>query len=458
MMMIGGFKKGIRIILIILMLTGICYAEGNYRKTKMEPWIYQAMGFLKQKGLIADYPVAWVNSGNQLSRFEIAYYIKGLITNQSAAPNLPDGEVEILRKLIAEFQLELTDLGVQITDIDQVHPNLAKIVPEVSEYQDLDNIISKTKVEIKQPSYYFGQYFSKQQKKSFIFIPMEYVRSNYAFLLNGDESSYNVFYQPPSKNPILVVKSNLPLNNLQSVSGYYLFPIELKSNFSIVSSQDTLNVNDEVLPLLDEVNQIQRIDSLWSVNGILPLNGYLPQEMDLKTRAFVGNLNQGLKIGDLLVYTEDFNDKKVLMNSIPNISLSNSIGGVGTANGLTVPVDLDAIEGTNLQTIQLNKEYPMIPPAESTLRGMDLLYWDADPDKNIKGDSNSKANAGINYHLNDYWTFLAYQSLDNSKLEAGWLTTTSLGINYNDWVTLWLAYRLVDFDKPVVSGSLALHF
>ncbi len=457
-MLIGGFKKSISIILITMMMMGAGYAEGTLYKATLEPWIYQAMGFLKQKGFIADYPADWVNSGNQLSRFEIAYYIKGFITSQSAAPNLPDSEVEILRKLIAEFQMELTDLGVQITDIDQVHPNLSKISSEVGEYQDLDNIISKTKTAIQQPYYYFGQYFSKLRKKTFIFIPLEYVRSNYAFILNGDESSFNVFYQPSSKKPLLVIKGYLPVNNKQNVTGYYLFPIEWKSNSSDRSTNEILDVNNEVLPLLDEINQIQWVDSLWSVNGILPLNGYLPQDTDLKTKAFVGNLDQGLKIGDLLVYTENFNDKNSLNTSL-NLPFVNSIGVAGSNINLTVPIDLDAIVGTNLQPMQLNVQHPAAVPPQTTLLGVDFSYQGGDSTvDNIQWLSNSRANAGISYHLNDYWTFSAYQSFNNSKLQAGWLATTSLGINYNDWVTLWLAYRLVDFDKPIVSGSLALHF
>ncbi len=457
--MIGNFKKSMWILSLTMILTGICYGNGPLRKTTLEPWIYQAMGFLKQKGFIADYPADWVNSGNQLSRFEIAYYIKGFITSQTTAPNLPDSEVEILQKLIAEFQMELTDLGVQITDIDQVHPNLSKIRLETGEYQDLDNIISKNKVGIQQPNYYFGQYFNKQQRKIFIFIPLEYVRSNYAFLLSGDESSFNVFYQPGSKKPLLVVKGYLPLNNIQSINGYFLFPIQWSTDSSANGNSQILYVNDEVLPLLEEVNQIQWVDSLWSVNGILPLNGYLPQETNLKTKAFVANLNQGIKVGDFLVYTTNFNDKNNLPSANLNLPIANPIEGSGSNINLLVPIDLDAIVGTNLKTMQFNIEYPMIIPYQKNLLGLDFMNpggdWNMD---NILGISSSKANAGINYHLNDYWTFLAYQSFDNYNLQDGWLTTTSFGINYNDWVTLWLAYRLVDFDKPIVSGSLALHF
>lgn len=445
-------KKTIRMILIMMMLTGIGYAEANVHKTTLEPWIYQAMGFLKQKGFIADYPAEWVNSGNQLSRFEIAYYIKGFITSPSAVKKLPDSEVEILQKLIAEFQMELTDLGVQITDIDQVHPNLSKISLEVGDYQDLDNIISKKKPGIQSPIYYIGQYFSKQQKKTFIFIPIEGVRSNYAFLLGNDESSFNVYYQPASKKPLLVIKGYLPVNNVQSVPGYYLFPIDCNHN-------EILNINSEVLPLLDEVNQIQWIDSLWSVNGILPLNGYLPKETEIKTKSFVGNLNQGVKVGELLVYAENFNDTKDLADINLNLPYANSVAGAGNNANMTIPIDLDAIMGINIQAMQHYVQYPKVTPPQTTLLGTDFSYLGGDSAaNNLQWPSNSKANAGINYHFNDYWTFLAYQSFDNSKLQVGWLTTTSLGIDYNDWVTLWLAYRLVDFDKPIVSGSLALHF
>jgi hypothetical protein len=463
--MICGFTRFTKIVFVILIFTGISYAEVNPRKISMEPWVYQAMGFLQDKGFITDYPSGWVNSGNQLSRFEIAYYIKGFIVNKPASKKLPDSAVEVLQKLIAEFQMELTDLGIQITDINKVSPNLVKFVPQVSEYQDLDVIISKTKGVVKQPCYYLGQYFSELQKKAFVFIPLEYFHSNYSFFINDDDSNLNVVYQPQLSNApsFLVIKSYLPISSKKSLAGYYLFPIkEFKSGPSIVDNSYKMNLNDTVLALLDEVNQIQWLDSLWSVNGVLPLNGYLPRKADLKTRSLVGNLNQGLKIGGLLVYTENPSNKtssEVNDYGLPfyNSSVINS--SANTKSFTSMPIDLDVINSASLQSAQFNIQGAMqLTPQTSLYGGIDLLYQDTNTGLDNIWTTNTKASAELNYHLNDYWTVLTYQSFVNSQQQTGWLSTTSLGIDYNDWVTLWLAYQLVNFDNPIVSGSLALRF
>jgi hypothetical protein len=459
--MIGGFKKFIRLVLVILILTGCSYAAENLRKTTMEPWIYQAMGFLQHNGLIAEYPSDWVNSGNQLSRFEIAYYIKGFIINQPASKDIPDNAVEVLQKLIAEFQMELTDLGIQITDIDKVSPNLAPINRQVSDYQDLDIIISKNKSAAQQPYYYLGQYFSQLQKKTFVFIPLELVQSNYDFLFTGNDAGFHVVYQPQLVNnpSFLVIKGYLPANDKKPLLGYYLFPIvESAPVSSLIESYADVSLNDSVLALLDEVNQIQWIDNLWSINGILPLNGYLPRENDLITKPLVGNLDQGLKIGGLLVYTENPSNKNSAAVSF-GLPFYNS-RMTGATNATTIPMDLDVIDGKIFQSIQFNILGSItLTPQTSLYGGVDILYRGANiGSDNIWPSSDAKASAGLNYHFNDYWTVLTYQSFVNSQIQTGWLSTTSVGIDYNDWVTLWLAYQLLNFDNPVISGAVELRF
>jgi hypothetical protein len=442
---------------MILILSSVGYAKDDFRKTTLEPWVYQAMGFLQHKGLISEYPSDWVNSGNQLSRFEIAYYIKGFIVNQPASKELPDNTVEVLQKLIAEFQMELTDLGIQITDIYNVSPNLATITPQSSDYLDLDQIISHNKGSVQQPYYYFGQYFSELQKKAFVFIPFEFIQSNYGFLLNGNDSNFHIVYQPQfTNNPsFLVVKGYLPISNKKPLMGYYLFPlVEPKSASSVMENYGNTELNKSVLALLDEVNQIQWIDSMWSINGVLPLNGYLPRENNLKTKSLVGNLDQGLKIGGLLVYTDN-----------PSVKNSAEINNFGlpffNPRSVTAatPIDLDKISGANLQSLQFNILGSMnLTPQTSLYGGVDILYRGI----NIGSDDilgpDAKASAGLNYHFNDYWTVLTYQSFVNSQLQTGWLSTTSVGIDYNDLITLWLAYQLVNFDNPVISGAVALRF
>lgn len=68
------------LVIVFTIWMGLGYAQD--KTDAEEPWIYQDMGLLHQEGLIDIYPSEWVNSGNKLSRFEIAYYIKNfLVTN-----------------------------------------------------------------------------------------------------------------------------------------------------------------------------------------------------------------------------------------------------------------------------------------------------------------------------------------------------------------------------------------
>jgi hypothetical protein len=453
----GLLIKLMWVVLIILIAGGVSCAQDNSKATTIEPWVYQAMELLHQKGLVSDYPFDWVNSGNQLSRFEIAYYIKRFIVNQPESKDLPSDTVEVIQKLIAEFRMELTDLGIQSTDIYKISPNLATADAESNNYQDLDTLISKKKEQGEQPYYYYGQYFSELQKKSFIFIPFDYVQSSYIALLEGNESNIHIVYQPQVVNDpsFLVVKGFLPISEKQSLGGYYLFPIEEnKPDPVAIEKKIDTKLNDSILALLDEVNQIQQVDSLWRFNGVLPLDGYLPMATDFKARSLVGTLDQGLKIGSLLIYTENPSSKNSFAVNNFGLPFYNP-----RMISTTTPIDLDTINGKNLQSLQINILGSMtLTPQTSLYGGVDILYMGTNTGLDNIWPSNAKASAGLNYHFNDYWTVLTYQSFVNSQLKTGVLSTTSVGVDYNDWVTLWLAYQLLNFDKPVVSGSVALRF
>jgi hypothetical protein len=237
--------------------------------------------------------------------------------------------------------------------------------------------------------------------------------------------------------------------------GYYLFPIEeSKLDSLVVEKYVNSKLNDSVLALLDEVNQIQQIDSLWRFNGVLPLSGYLPMVTDLKARPLVGNLDQGMKIGGLLIYTENPSTKNSF--EVNNFGLPFYNQRLITT---ATPMDLDTINGKNLQTLQINILGSMaLSPQTSLYGGVDFLYRGTNTGLDNIWPSDAKASAGLNYHFNDYWTVLTYQSFVNSNLQTGLLSTTSVGVDYNDWVTLWLAYQLLNFDKPVLSGAISVRF
>jgi len=462
--------KGVVILILLFMAVlgvGIGHAQDNSPgvaggprapETLMQPWVYEAMGFLQQKGIISEYPSDWVNSGNQLSRFEVAYYIKGFIIKQPTAKELPITTIEVLQKLIAEFRMELTDLGIQITDIYKVSPNLAALDMQVNDYQDLDTILLKNEAATPQPFYYFGQYFNNFQKKSFVFIPQDYVESNYMVLINAIDTGINLIYPAKIRNDpsFLVMRGYLPVTDKKTLMGYYLFPIEeFQTGWGVIGKYGDTKINELVLALLDEVNQIQQLSSLWRFNGILPLNDYLAMKTDLTAKSLAGNLNQGLKIGGLLVYTENPSNRKNSLE-VNNFGMPFYNPRLVTP---AMPIDLDAISDKNLQAIQINimGELALTPQA-SLYGGVDMLYRGANTGLESPWPTDTKASAGINYHFNNYWTVLTYQSFVNSHLQTGLQSTTSIGVDYNSWVTLWLAYQLVNFDNPVVSGTVSLRF
>lgn len=429
------------------------------KKIQVDAWVYEIMNFMDQEGLVNNYPIDWVNSGNTLSRFEIAYYIKQIIVEhlQLKKEDLPTKSVELLQKLIAEFREELADLGVKITDIYGISPNLVNSETSPDEYQDLDSFLPKGKENQIQPYYYFGQYYLEFRRKTFIFVPATYVNPSELNLFEGVTNKINVLYQPQQeKNPsFLVVKGNLPVNGEQNITGYFLFPIE--ENFLELTKGQTIpkiGINVSILNMLDEVSKIQQIESLWRFYGSLSLNGYTRMETDFQTKPLLGGLEQSLKIGGFLIYTENHSTKT-------SFELSNF--GLPFFNPPQSPpstaVDLDIIDGKNLQSLQINIKGSMtLSPQTSLYGGLDILYRGMNTGLENLWPSTTKASGGVEYHLNDYWTFLTCQSFANSQQISGLLSTTSFGVTYNDWVTLWLAYQLLNFDNPVVTGALAFRF
>ena len=273
-------------------------------------WVYDAMNLLYQAGLVSDYPNEWVLSGYELSRFEVAYYLKQFISNQGQSDQNKDYSTEmvtILQKLISEFHSELADLGIQITDIYKISPNLVNSDTNTDGYTDLDAILNKGNSDQTVSYYYLGQYFNEMRWKSFAFIPVINVKPAQLLLLEGHANTINLIYLPRlgKSQSLLVIKGNLPLDNAQSILGYYLFPIENHPELVVNDKNLTIGLNDSVLALLDEVNQVQQLKNLWRFDGAIPLEGYLKLENDLPHQDLIGNINQGLKIGGYLIYTEN---------------------------------------------------------------------------------------------------------------------------------------------------------
>lgn len=440
---------------------GLGYAE-NTNIAVPEKWVYKAMDILYDHGYLKDYPSNWVKSGNDLTRYEIAFYIKNLLNQEmkneeTGQTKMPVSIIETLQRLIAEFSKELANLGIVTTDIRKISPNLVNIQYDNDGYVDLGQISPnplKNHNDSDSSYYYFGQYYQSFERKSFVFLPMSAVKPDDFAVLEGNINGINIVYQSTlvEGNSFLVIKGELPTADDQSVSGYYLFPIDKNRTGNGLIGGDLSN---SVFTLVDEVNKIQQIDNLWRFDGSLSFAGYVKRETDFQTKMLLGSVNRRLKIGGMLIYSDEamktgFETKS--LDGLPFGSIQTSSSGVE---------DLDRITTKSLESVLINFQGSKnLNPQLTVYGGLDLLYRSSENEHLFKNawPSDAKASAGLNYQMNDYLTLLTYQSFVNSQSDSGLYSTTSIGFEYQDWVTLWLAYQLLDFDEPVISGTVLFRF
>lgn len=446
--------------LLVVIFTG-CFQAGFTQGVNTiradKKWIYHSMELLSREGFIENYPIEWVQAGHLLERSEIAYYLKRMLLkfeSRKQELNVSSRVIEAFQALIIEFQKELADLGIKATDINRISPNPSLSFKQ-DDYQDLDIILQPHgNNDTPQSYYYYGHYYSELQRKSFYFIPSDFITTYNTSQLEVNNGVVNILYQPQLSSSFLVLKGSLPAEN-QSIKGYYLFPIDDKEETrNRKTNLENPDQNHTILSLLDEVNQIQQVESLLRYNGTLNLDGFLKMNVNLldQNKAVV-NLEQGLTIGGLLIYS---NNSLLKMNETKDLGLPafNS-----RQNSLITPVDLDLINSKSLQSLQINIQGTVeIAPQTSLFGGIDLFYKGSTIHLDNLWPSDTKASAGVTFQVNDYWTFLTYQSLVNSQNKESWLSTTSVGVEYNNWVTLWLAYQFLKVDNPILTGTLSFRF
>ncbi len=435
---------------------GTVLTQSDAPDLTIKSWVYGEMEALFLEGLISDYPSEWVASGNKLTRFEVAYYIKTIITNklgshikQAKINLISQPAVESIRSLVAEFRPELTAMGVEITDIYTISPNLDERLIKTDDYQDLDLILSNINgtIEDQESYYYFGEYIKEIYRKSFLFLPSIFVKDDNRALLQGTAGTINIVHHPNQREnpPFLVVKGDLPIDAEKIIKGYYLFPLD-NSTQNTTPKEVSGDLSVSVLTLLNEVNHVRQIENLWRFNGLAPLKGYSNFKPVFQSKLVFGELNNSLKIGGFLVTTDD---KPDLVNmGLPFFSSRQSTA-----------VDLDNIKRSDLQSFQINIQGNMALNEKTSITGeLGLLYRSNKSGWDEIWPSDAKAGAGIEYQFNNYWSVLSYQSFVNSQLGSGSLSTTSLGLEYNNWATLWLAYQIVSFDDSRLTGALTFRF
>lgn len=448
----------------IFLVSGLSHAQGFYVKNLEQQWVYDAMAVFAQEGYIKNYPKEWIKSGNELSRFEIAYYIKQFVESSSRLTRknktqLPEHISKIIRKLMVEFEGELTALGIKTADIARISPNLTAPVQnnKPTDYQDLDTVLnpkSSPNPLNSMPFYYFGQYYNAYQRKSFIFLPADHLNSGDFDLLEDDINGVNIVYQMNmgEKQLFLVVKGNLPLTDQKLLTGYFMFPINGPTPNGLLFQPD---LNQTVLALLEEVNQLKQIENLWCMEGVLPLKGYTKLDTGIQKSMLFDRFNQGIKIGSTLI----FSDAAVFKSNYE----SNHFGlpSYAPRSGSVSEWDLF---NTNLDSYQINIQgKKSLSNHTSVFGGIDLLYTQTRNRTLFESlfPPKTKYSAGVDYQMNDLWTLLSYQSFVNMDTERKneLLSTTSFGVEYNDWITLWLAYQMLDFKSDQkLTGVISIRF
>jgi hypothetical protein len=446
---------------ILLSGPGTAYAQTKQYVTAADyQWVYDAMQLFSGQGDIANYPKDWVKSGHDLSRIEVAYYLKQLLENNTAAQQsgqtvFSPHKLELIQRLMEEFTDELTALGINTTEIEKISPKLIVPAQKPTDYQDLDLIIGPVTGVTNgdtMPCYYFGQYYAALQRKEFVFLPAEYVAPGDIKLLESGINDINVVYQLglKTKQLFLIIKGDLPVKNQPTVAGYFLFPLADRDR---VLSGSEVPLGNSILALVDEVKQLKQVDNIQRMEGRVSLNGYFKLDTGINNNVFKGNIDQGIKIGSLLVYADD-----------PAAKLkagTNQFGLPSYTSRQSTAVDWDVLKQNSLDSLQIKIKGSLnLSPQTAVYGGIDLLYQESDHKSLFEGllPPEAKYSAGVNYQMSNYWKLLSYQSFVSSSSSSELLSTTSLGVEYNNWITLWLAYQMLDFKSDRLTGVITLRF
>lgn len=129
-------KRVVILSLVAIMLTSAIAGVRAESSVPAGHWLYFAFADLAKSGLLTDYPWDLVGQGRELTRYEMAYYLRNLVDmldSSSPKPAVTPTQVGIIRQSIAELRRELLALGVSETRLAGVELLSAKTAePESS--------------------------------------------------------------------------------------------------------------------------------------------------------------------------------------------------------------------------------------------------------------------------------------------------------------------------------------
>lgn len=121
--MIKRVAAGLLVICVVFALGVPAHAD---TLVQGDNWLYAAFGELAAVGLLSEYPLGLAGSDRELTRFEFAYHLKGLLERLEASlsENKPlpctPSQFDIIERCVTELRRELLALGVSVRSIDEV--------------------------------------------------------------------------------------------------------------------------------------------------------------------------------------------------------------------------------------------------------------------------------------------------------------------------------------------------
>lgn len=477
-------KKRFFYLLLLLAFSPLIYGSASAPELilPIEHWAYDYMTWLSQAGFIPDYPGEYIKEQQKaLTRYEIANYLKTLIVKEKGqARHLNKNSEYILNRLIVEFKVELSDLGINITHLEPLSPARSKVerdLMENGEYLDLDALVTlPEKSEGKSgnafsdqtgesqenaPYYYFGSYDTVgDQHDYFLFIPADFLD-----VKKAPEEKWEVIYQinKGKRDTYLLVEGGLPLKENNAVNGYYLFPLALAD---LNPEGDFTEVEESAINLLTSLYETYQISGLQQIEGTLPLNNFSHLHRSVTGYELTSQVTSGMQIGDLIVSTglgllrtENGNGL-----SLPKWRAQNKMGKPVLSLNATYLLD-ESEEGEEVfagLNLGLLGSLPLTDSAE--IYGGFSWGYDQDPEYLRKMSVvNSLVNAGVSLKLNDYLSLLAdftyFNDLVNQKDGTSF---TSLGLEWGERNRLILGLQMLSVETPndttKLIGEFSLQF
>ncbi|HAW71147.1 MAG TPA: hypothetical protein DCX37_08210 [Firmicutes bacterium] len=134
------------ICLLITLLLAPLLVSASGAVVPYDHWLYSHFARLYFDGLLPEYPAELISASRKLTRYEMAFYLKGLLerleVKQSCAQSCDARQMLLVEECLVELKKELLALGVSIRSLEEISHQARNIGLDVGENPDsnyLDN-------------------------------------------------------------------------------------------------------------------------------------------------------------------------------------------------------------------------------------------------------------------------------------------------------------------------------